>query len=52
MLRVNLFGALFVMQEAVPLMLAQGGGCIVNVASLAGGAASRRSAATAPPSSR
>jgi NAD(P)-dependent dehydrogenase (short-subunit alcohol dehydrogenase family) len=36
MLRVNLFGALFVMQEAVPLMLAQGGGCIVNVASLAG----------------
>ena len=36
MLRVNLFGALFVMQEAVPLMLAQGGGSIVNVASLAG----------------
>lgn len=36
MLRVNLFGALFVMQEAVPLMLAQGEGCIVNVASLAG----------------
>ena len=36
MLRVNLFGALFVMQEAVPLMVAQGGGTIVNVASLAG----------------
>jgi NAD(P)-dependent dehydrogenase (short-subunit alcohol dehydrogenase family) len=36
MLRVNLIGALFVMQEAVPLMLAQGGGSIVNVASLAG----------------
>jgi NAD(P)-dependent dehydrogenase (short-subunit alcohol dehydrogenase family) len=36
MLRVNLFGALFVVQEAVPLMLAHGGGCIVNVASLAG----------------
>jgi NAD(P)-dependent dehydrogenase (short-subunit alcohol dehydrogenase family) len=36
MLRVNLFGALYVMQEAVPLMLAQGGGSIVNVASLAG----------------
>src|SRR5690348_16728563 len=36
MLRVNLFGALFVMQEAVPIMLAQGGGTIVNVASLAG----------------
>jgi NAD(P)-dependent dehydrogenase (short-subunit alcohol dehydrogenase family) len=36
MLRVNLFGTLFVMQEAVPIMLAQGGGCIVNVASLAG----------------
>ena len=36
MLRVNLFGALFVMQEAVPVMLAQGDGCIVNVASLAG----------------
>ena len=36
MLRVNLFGALFVMQEAVALMLAQGEGSIVNVASLAG----------------
>jgi NAD(P)-dependent dehydrogenase (short-subunit alcohol dehydrogenase family) len=36
MLRVNLFGALHVMQEAVPLMLHQGGGTIVNVASLAG----------------
>ncbi len=36
MLRVNLFGALFVMQEAVPSMRAQGGGSIVNVASLAG----------------
>jgi NAD(P)-dependent dehydrogenase (short-subunit alcohol dehydrogenase family) len=36
MLRVNLFGALFVMQEAVPIMLAQGSGSIVNVASLAG----------------
>jgi NAD(P)-dependent dehydrogenase (short-subunit alcohol dehydrogenase family) len=36
MLRVNLFGALFVMQEVVPLMRAQGDGTIVNVASLAG----------------
>jgi len=37
MLRVNLFGALFVMQEAVAAMQEQsGGGCIVNVASLAG----------------
>ena len=36
MLRVNLFGALFTMQEAVPIMAAQGGGSIVNVASLAG----------------
>ena len=36
MLRVNLFGALFVMQEAVPRMQRQGGGSIVNVASLAG----------------
>jgi NAD(P)-dependent dehydrogenase (short-subunit alcohol dehydrogenase family) len=36
MLRVNLFGALFVMQEAVRQMRAQGGGSIVNVASLAG----------------
>jgi NAD(P)-dependent dehydrogenase (short-subunit alcohol dehydrogenase family) len=36
MLRVNLFGALFVMQEAIPLMRRQGHGCIVNVASLAG----------------
>ena len=36
MLRVNLFGALFVMQEAVRQMRAQCGGSIVNVASLAG----------------
>ena len=36
MLRVNLFGALFVMQEAVRRMRAQRGGCVVNVASLAG----------------
>jgi NAD(P)-dependent dehydrogenase (short-subunit alcohol dehydrogenase family) len=36
MLRVNVFGALAVMQEAVRIMLGQGGGCIVNVASLAG----------------
>jgi NAD(P)-dependent dehydrogenase (short-subunit alcohol dehydrogenase family) len=36
MLRVNLFGALFVMQAAVPRMRAQDGGTIVNVASLAG----------------
>ncbi len=36
MLRVNLFGALFVMQEALPIMLAQNAGSIVNVASLAG----------------
>lgn len=36
MLRVNLFGALFVMQETLPVLRAQGGGVIVNVASLAG----------------
>jgi len=36
MLRVNLFGALFVMQEAVRSMRDGGGGSIVNVASLAG----------------
>jgi len=36
MLRVNVFGALFVMQEAVRRMRRQGGGTIVNVASLAG----------------
>jgi NAD(P)-dependent dehydrogenase (short-subunit alcohol dehydrogenase family) len=36
MLRVNLFGALFVMQEAVRAMAPQGDGVIVNVASLAG----------------
>lgn len=36
MLRVNLFGALFVMQEAIRRMRAQRGGCVVNVASLAG----------------
>jgi len=36
MLDVNLFGALWVMQAAVVAMRAQGGGHIVNVASLAG----------------
>ena len=36
MLRVNLFGALFVMQEAVAQMREQDAGTIVNVASLAG----------------
>lgn len=36
MLRVNLFGALFVMQEALRVMRKQGRGSIVNVASLAG----------------
>ena len=46
MLDVNLFGALHVMQQAVTLMRRQGRGHIVNVASLAGGVASRRSAAT------
>jgi NAD(P)-dependent dehydrogenase (short-subunit alcohol dehydrogenase family) len=36
MLRVNLFGALFVMQEAVAHMRRRGSGVVVNVASLAG----------------
>jgi NAD(P)-dependent dehydrogenase (short-subunit alcohol dehydrogenase family) len=36
MLRVNLFGSLFVMQSAVRQMQQQDGGSIVNVASLAG----------------
>jgi len=36
MLRVNLFGALFVMQEAMAHMRPRGAGVIVNVASLAG----------------
>jgi NAD(P)-dependent dehydrogenase (short-subunit alcohol dehydrogenase family) len=36
MLHVNLFGALYVMQEAVPRMLAQDDGVVVNVASLGG----------------
>jgi len=36
MLRVNLFGALFVMQETIPVMRTQRDGVIVNVASLAG----------------
>ncbi|HZR81516.1 MAG TPA: SDR family oxidoreductase [Candidatus Binatia bacterium] len=36
MLRVNVFGALHVMQAAVPVLRARGGGSIVNVASLAG----------------
>ena len=36
MMRVNVFGALSVMQEAVPRMRARGGGSIVNVASLDG----------------
>ncbi len=37
MLRTNLFGALFVMQQSIAIMGTQpDGGCIVNVASLAG----------------
>jgi uncharacterized protein len=36
MMRVNVYGALFVMQEAARLLVATGGGSIVNVASLAG----------------
>jgi NAD(P)-dependent dehydrogenase (short-subunit alcohol dehydrogenase family) len=36
MLRVNLFGALFVMQEAVARMRPRGAGVVVNVGSLAG----------------
>jgi len=36
MLRVNVFGALFVMQEALRVLAAGSGGSIVNVASLAG----------------
>ena len=36
MLRVNLFGALFVMQESVRCMRESAGGSIVNIASLAG----------------
>ena len=33
MLRMNLFAALFVIQEALPMMVARGEGSIVNVAS-------------------
>lgn len=36
MLRVNLFGALFMMQAALPLMHRQGRGTIINIASLGG----------------
>jgi len=36
MLRVNLYGALFMMQAALPLMARQGRGTIINVASLGG----------------
>jgi len=43
MLDVNLFGAMHVMQQAMKVMRAQGQGHIVNVASLAGRRASRRS---------
>ncbi|MBN9316525.1 MAG: SDR family oxidoreductase [Devosia sp.] len=35
-LSVNLDGPMFAMRRAVPLMLAQGGGAIVNIASVAG----------------
>ena len=35
MLQVNVFGMLYVLQESVPIMQAQGDGTIVNVASLA-----------------
>jgi NAD(P)-dependent dehydrogenase (short-subunit alcohol dehydrogenase family) len=35
-LSVNLDGPMFAMRKAVPLMLAQGGGAIVNIASVAG----------------
>ncbi len=36
MLRVNVFGALFAMQAALPIMEARGRGSIINIASLAG----------------
>jgi NAD(P)-dependent dehydrogenase (short-subunit alcohol dehydrogenase family) len=36
MLRVNLFGALFMIQAVLPAMQRRGGGAIINVASLAG----------------
>jgi NAD(P)-dependent dehydrogenase (short-subunit alcohol dehydrogenase family) len=36
MLRVNVFGALFMMQSVLPVMRQQGRGTIINVASLAG----------------
>lgn len=36
MLRVNLFGAVFVMQESLRRMRPRGAGCLVNMASLAG----------------
>lgn len=36
MLRVNVFGALFMMQAVLPVMQRQGQGTIINVASLAG----------------
>lgn len=47
-LSVNLDGPMFAMRRAVPLMLAQGGGAIVNVSSVAGvGGASAGAAYTA-----
>src|SRR4029453_18057539 len=52
MLRVNLFGQLFVMQEALRVMGPRRDGVIVNVASLAGRRGTRRSVATVPRSSR
>lgn len=51
-LSINLDGPMFTMRRAVPLMVAQGGGAVVNIASTAGIGAAPRAPRTRRPSTR